>query len=144
MGAPAPTRLQPLTPRRSSADLCELHGGRIEVVSTPFVGSCFRGFITASSAPLDSPSPSPPLRRIARPPSYAVTFRNAGAGPLKILVVDDNQINRTILVRQLGQTGRYQVDCAKDGQEALEMVFAKGGGGYDCCLMDVEVSPQSF
>lgn len=53
--------------------------------------------------------------------------------PAHILVVDDNEDNRTILQRRLERQG-YTVECAEDGNRALEMV---GAQPFDLVLLDV-------
>ena len=41
----------------------------------------------------------------------------------KILIVDDSEINREILAAMLEKT--YEIDMAKDGQEAIEILEKK-------------------
>ncbi|MEW6304148.1 MAG: response regulator [Verrucomicrobiota bacterium] len=55
--------------------------------------------------------------------------------PLKILLVDDNDVNRRVAVRMLKQMG-YEADTATNGVEAVEAVR---GGRYDLVLMDVQM-----
>jgi adenylate cyclase len=50
-----------------------------------------------------------------------------------VLVVDDNAMNRDLLLRQLARTG-YIVDTASDGLEALERLANRS---YDVVLLDV-------
>ncbi|ORY77616.1 hypothetical protein BCR35DRAFT_305378 [Leucosporidium creatinivorum] len=122
-------------------NLCELHGGRIQVLSTPGQGTIFRGFVTASSAqeveePIQLPSPAGSGSALELP----VELLPPVGRRLRVLVVDDNQINRTILRRQLHGVG-HEVEEARDGREALEKLSTaiRGGLAYDCCLMDVEM-----
>jgi signal transduction histidine kinase/CheY-like chemotaxis protein/HPt (histidine-containing phosphotransfer) domain-containing protein len=64
-------------------------------------------------------------------------------GELRILVVDDNEVNRkvaSLLLRRFG----YQADTAADGREALERVLERAlhpdrGGAYDLVFMDVHM-----
>jgi len=82
-------------------------------------------------------------------------------GKLRILVVEDNLINQTVLQRQLTKTG-WQSDgecaaqpsqlfdvtiltsVASNGQEALDRLTATNGGGiYDAILMDLEMPSKS-
>jgi len=56
----------------------------------------------------------------------------AGAGAT-VLVVDDNEMNRLLLVRRLEHDG-HRVICAENGYQALEML---GGGSIDLVLLDV-------
>jgi adenylate cyclase len=54
-------------------------------------------------------------------------------GEGNVLVVDDNAMNRDLLLRQLARSG-YIVDTACDGLEALERL---AGRSYDVVLLDV-------
>jgi CheY-like chemotaxis protein len=42
---------------------------------------------------------------------------------LKVLLVEDNEMNREMLVRRLKRTG-YEVEAAGDGQQALDLMRA--------------------
>lgn len=55
--------------------------------------------------------------------------------PLKILLVEDNELNLQLMRMMFEQLG-FQFDVAKNGLEALEMVDAKS---YDVVLMDVQM-----
>ena len=55
----------------------------------------------------------------------------AGGNPL--LIVDDNEINRDVLARQLGRQG-HATAVAENGREALEMV---GEREFDLLLLDI-------
>lgn len=50
-----------------------------------------------------------------------------------ILVVDDNEMNRDLLLRRLSKQG-HSVTLASDGQEALELLEA---GDFDLVLLDI-------
>jgi serine phosphatase RsbU (regulator of sigma subunit) len=50
-----------------------------------------------------------------------------------LLVVDDNEINRDLLVRRLAREG-HQVSVATNGRQALEMIE---GGNFDLVLLDI-------
>jgi len=54
---------------------------------------------------------------------------------LKILLAEDHPINQQVIVAQLGVLG-YHVDCAANGQEALDLLAAKS---YDLVLMDCQM-----
>jgi len=56
--------------------------------------------------------------------------------PLKILIVEDNEINQKVAMRVLLQFG-YQTDLAANGKEALEAVERQK---YDLLFMDVQMS----
>ncbi|HEU4970156.1 response regulator [Sphingomonas sp.] len=51
----------------------------------------------------------------------------------KILIVEDNELNRDMLRRRLERNG-YAVECAVDGPQGIEMAIA---GQPDIILMDV-------
>ena len=56
----------------------------------------------------------------------------------RVLVVEDNEINREITVDMLECSGLV-VDSACDGADALGMVQAKGMDYYDYILMDIQM-----
>jgi len=62
--------------------------------------------------------------------------------PLRILVVEDNPVNRTMALRILERAG-HEVVLALNGQEALDAVAvvdpASAGAGFDVVLMDVQM-----
>ena len=51
----------------------------------------------------------------------------------RILVVDDNEMNRDMLSRRLAKTG-YRVDTADGGNPALEMILS---GNYSLVMLDI-------
>lgn len=55
--------------------------------------------------------------------------------PGRLLVVDDNKVNRLLLVHGLEQQG-HQVASAENGKRALEMLRS---GQYDLLLLDIEM-----
>lgn len=64
-----------------------------------------------------------------------------GAGDLqgkRILVAEDNELNREILRESLEENG-LNVETANDGQIALRMVRNAAPGYYDCILMDIRM-----
>ena len=56
----------------------------------------------------------------------------------RVLVVDDIEVNRIILVKILGTLGAV-CDTAGDGREAVEKFEASQTGDYDLILMDVQM-----
>lgn len=54
----------------------------------------------------------------------------------KILIVDDSEINREILAAMLEKT--YEIDMAKDGQEAIE-ILEKKWEMYQIVLLDLNM-----
>jgi adenylate cyclase len=59
----------------------------------------------------------------------------AEGSPGRLLVVDDNKVNRLLLGRSLEQQG-HAVEMAEDGLQALEMLHAKP---FDLVLLDIEM-----
>ncbi|MCQ2409536.1 MAG: ATP-binding protein [Clostridia bacterium] len=56
----------------------------------------------------------------------------------RILLVDDNELNREIATYNLEEEGVI-VETAVDGKNALETVISKGNGYYDAILMDIQM-----
>ena len=54
---------------------------------------------------------------------------------MKILLVEDNELNRDMLSRRLKRRG-YTVLCAKDGQEAIDIALSESP---DIVLMDLSL-----
>jgi adenylate cyclase len=57
------------------------------------------------------------------------------ARPGRLLVVDDNKVNRLLLGRGLEQQG-HQVAFAENGRQALDMLHE---GGFDLVLLDIQM-----
>jgi CheY-like chemotaxis protein len=112
------------------ARLVELMGGRIWAESTLGEGSCFRFTLPCEIAAPDSlpMGNSDTGRPIAEPGELAA--------PLRILLAEDNEVNRTIATRLLEKDG-HSVVCARDGQEAVEILAADNG--FDLILMDLQM-----
>lgn len=56
----------------------------------------------------------------------------------RILLVEDNELNREIAEEIIGQTG-VAVECAEDGQKALERFKQMGENYYDLIFMDIQM-----
>jgi CheY-like chemotaxis protein len=54
----------------------------------------------------------------------------------RILVVDDDPINRMLLARTLGERG-HSVTLAEDGRRAVELLQAGGRAPFDVVLLDI-------
>ncbi|HEX6554914.1 MAG TPA: response regulator [Ktedonobacteraceae bacterium] len=105
-----------------SKRLAELMGGTMWVESQPGVSSTFHFTILAQTA---SASPRPHLD----------TSQPHLAGK-RILIVDDNATNRTILRLQTQPWGMLPYECAS-GQEALAQVQA--GVSFDVAVLDMQM-----
>ncbi|MBK7660198.1 MAG: response regulator, partial [Betaproteobacteria bacterium] len=109
--------------------LATLMGGETGVDSTPGRGSLF--WFTASLALAEEPRADE--RAAARPPEGAPgRTRHPQA---RLLLVEDNEINREVAVELLLAAG-YRVETAADGRDALDRLR---GGAFDAVLMDVQM-----
>ncbi|MGH8686357.1 MAG: response regulator [Burkholderiales bacterium] len=57
---------------------------------------------------------------------------------VRVLLAEDNEINQQIALELLQGVG-VNVDVAGDGRAAVEALLAKGPGGYDAVLMDLQM-----
>ena len=101
--------------------LVELMNGRIGVESEPGRGSEFWFEIVLPKAEPEADAPPPPGRLDA----------------IRVMVVDDNPVNREIFRRQLGALGAI-VESAESGAEALERLraAARAGSPFAVALLD--------
>jgi predicted ATPase/signal transduction histidine kinase/CheY-like chemotaxis protein len=112
-----------------AARLVALMGGAITVESAPGQGSCFS--FTARFG-LGQPEPA----HASQPPGPVLSPPAPHDGPgraLRVLVVEDNQVNQRVAVRLLGMDG-HTCAVAQHGAEALRMLESEP---YDVVLMDV-------
>ena len=56
----------------------------------------------------------------------------------KLLLAEDNELNREIAVELIGETGAL-IECAENGQQAVEKFSASAPGYYDVILMDIQM-----
>ncbi len=130
--------------------LVELMGGRIGARSRPGQGSVFFFHVqmptdteseSATAGPPDremagqtggTPSSGPSEKTPAGRPTLPA---GPGGAPLKILIAEDNAINRTLLISMLSPYGAH-LDSAETGQHAVEKASKEY---YDIILMDVQM-----
>lgn len=119
--------------------IAKLMQGSLELQSTPGAGSEFRLRWRASPAAAATPPASAAAASsslsCAAGTSSVPADAPSGAPALRILLAEDNEINREIACALLERLG-LQADVAEDGQFALDKVRA---GSYDLVLMDVRM-----
>ncbi len=104
--------------------LARLMGGEAGADSQPGVGSCFwfTAWLEVGSAP-------------AQPAAASAPPSAAAQRPRRVLVVEDDFVNRTIATFLLEEQG-HRVDVAEDGLQAVAMAEA---AAYDLILMDMQM-----
>ncbi|MBE7004493.1 MAG: amino acid permease [Ruminococcaceae bacterium] len=106
-------------------NIVDLMGGMIEVKSEKGKGS---EFLLRLRFPLAGEAP-------AETEDHSITAEPDFTG-IKLLLVDDNEINREIAMLLLEEAG-FILDTAENGKEAVDKVAARGG--YQAVLMDIQM-----
>jgi signal transduction histidine kinase/CheY-like chemotaxis protein len=112
-----------------AAELVELMGGNISVESEEGLGTCFHFIL---QFPVVQPSGDG-----ARKTEHPIERRKAllPQSPLKILLAEDEYINKTLAVTLLEKEG-WQVSTAEDGREVIEKF---SNDSFDLILMDIQM-----
>lgn len=111
-----------------SARLAQMMDGRIWAQNRAGGGSVFHLICVLEAAP----APSRPANDLPPPGGPAPA---SPVGPRRVLVVDDNAVNRMVAQTLLAQHG-HQIDSAADGQEAVDLLAHTE---FDVILMDIQM-----
>ena len=113
-----------------SKNIVESMGGAISFVSEPGIGSTFSVVLPFPAAP-ELGEETPPVDS-AEPVLQSFDYSNC-----RLLLVDDVEINREIVIAMLEPTS-IAIDCAENGAIAVKM-FAENPEIYDIVFMDVQM-----
>lgn len=112
-------------------NIARMMGGTISVDSMPGQGSKFTvSVILRLQNPAEHFHSRPGLQR---EDGVVISFQGC-----RILLVEDNEINREIVMELIGETGAM-VECAVDGREGLQRFAEMPEGYYDMILMDIQM-----
>ncbi|MBF0102541.1 MAG: response regulator [Desulfobacterales bacterium] len=117
-----------------SRQLIQLMKGQFGVESEVEKGSVFWFMLTFQKSMLNQDKSSTTTQE----PSTNIKTSdgsNATPSPYKILVAEDNAVNRLVVSKMLKKNG-YEVDTAEDGLVAIQSLTEKN---YDLVLMDVQM-----
>lgn len=115
-----------------SKSLAEQMGGAMWVESEPGHGAAFHFTILAEIAEQAAP---PAARHAVVPAAATAAVSPDGMPELRVIVADDNPVNRKVALSFLKRLG-YQADAAANGVELLERLKTDL---YDVVFMDVQM-----
>jgi len=104
--------------------MVELLSGKIKVESTHGIGTHFTVEIPLFKEQISSEEDRNALQSVTSSEAF-----------LKVLIVDDNEINQ-LVVRKVLELKGFTCDVASNGSEAVEAVTK---GDYDCVFMDIQM-----
>lgn len=104
--------------------LCELHGGSLDVADTPGGGATFEAQFLLQPASWDRPKTAQP-----------VTSDHVRSDALRLLVAEDNEMNRMVLAAML-ETMNVELTFATNGAEAFDLAWE---GKFDAGFIDIRM-----
>lgn len=113
-----------------SHKLVELMGGSMSATGTPGVGSTF-----AFDLPLPATELAIGQALDGDDISFASRDEMGELHPLRVLIAEDNPVNRMVASRMCARLG-YEIETAEDGREAVAMATQ---AIYDLVLMDIQM-----
>ncbi|HWJ04772.1 MAG TPA: PAS domain S-box protein [Steroidobacteraceae bacterium] len=113
--------------------ITDLMGGQITASSVVGVGSEFVVLLPFVAPTADAIDPA-----IAHDATLCGTNRIARLAGLRLLLAEDNEVNRMVVLAMLRKHGPQVVSVA-DGREAVEQVRAHGPDAFDLVLMDIQM-----
>lgn len=122
--------------------LVDLMGGTIEVSSEPDKGTEFALRFTFKLAKQetsdDARHPDQNLSDNERAADEQAALSVMDFSGKRLLLVEDNELNMEIARELLWDAG-FQVETAKNGQIAVDMIQSSAAGYYDAILMDIQM-----
>ena len=119
-----------------SRKLVRLMGGELTVESKANEGSLFRFHVSLKRSKNDTPAQVQALG--AYETAESPTARARWLSGVKILLVEDDEVNRAVAEELLGQAGA-SVEYAVDGEQAIVKLRQLAGDGFDVILMDLQL-----
>jgi len=122
--------------------LIEMMEGHMEVQSTPNVGSNFEFDIELEFGNVEqeggnaTPSPVITINHMTMKEKNLEKLEKIKGA--KVLLVEDNTINRQVAMEMLAQVG-IVVDSAENGKEAVDIITGDHAASYDAIFMDVQM-----
>jgi signal transduction histidine kinase/ActR/RegA family two-component response regulator len=113
--------------------LVRLMGGDIAAHSVVGTGSCFSLTLRLAKDVQEQAAPDLPIKRSGVETENALKTRHGNA---RILLVEDDEINRIVALELLHETLGLPVDVAENGAQAVDMA---GRTDYALILMDVQM-----